>query len=124
MGIHAYEHYIHHTEDPHVKTTLQQIQQGHKRHAEKIAERIQNLDGKAVTDNGMKLSAMEYLMEINRSPDTTDEILKGVLTGQKKGVEAAEELVRGDLDPKSMQLVKENLAEDRSQLEQLNDLMQ
>lgn len=114
MGIHAYEHYINHTQDSHIKMELQRIQQAHKQHAAKIDERIQDLDGKAVTDNGMKLSVMESMMNMRGYPETTERILEGVLKGQNMGIEAAEELVRGDLDPKSLQLVKENLAEDRS----------
>ena len=43
MGIHAYEHHIEKLEDPNVKKEFQQIQQDHKLHAQKVAERIQNL---------------------------------------------------------------------------------
>lgn len=123
MGIHAYEHYIHHTQDPHIKTELQRMQQDHKQHAAKIAERIQNLGGKAVMDNGIKLSMMEFMMDIKSYPDSTERILKGVLNGQIKGIEASEDLVRGDLDDTSLQLVKQNLAEDRDHIDQLNRLM-
>lgn len=123
MGIHAYEHYIHHTQDPHIKTVLQRMQQEHKRHATKIAERIQNLGGQAVTDNGTKLSMMEWMMDMKGYQDTTEGILKGVLKGQMKGIESSEELVRGDLDQISLQLVKENLSEDRNQVDQLNHLL-
>jgi len=123
MGIHAYEHYIHHTQDPHIRTELQRLQQDHKQHAAKIAERIQDLGGQAVMDNGIKLSMMEFMMNIKGYPDSTERILKGVLNGQMKGIEASEDLVRGDLDDTSLQLVKQNLAEDRDHIDQLNRLM-
>lgn|SRR5690625_3323075 len=123
MGIHAYEHYIHHTQDPHIRTELQRMQQDHKQHAAKIAERIQDLGGQAVMDNGIKLSMMEFMMDIKGYPDSTERILKGVLNGQMKGIEASEDLVRGDLDDTSLQLVKQNLAEDRDHIDQLNRLM-
>lgn len=123
MGIHAYEHYIHHTQDPHIRTELQRLQQDHKQHAAKIAERIQDLGGQAVMDNGIKLSMMEFMMDIKGYPDSTERILKGVLNGQMKGIEASEDLVRGDLDDTSLQLVKQNLAEDRDHIDQLNRLM-
>lgn len=123
MGIHAYEHYIHHTQDPHIRTELQRMQQDHKQHAAKIAERIQDLGGQAVMDNGIKLSMMEFMMNIKGYPDSTERILKGVLNGQMKGIEASEDLVRGDLDDTSLQLVKQNLAEDRDHIDQLNRLM-
>lgn len=122
MGIHAFEHYIHHTQDPHIKTELQRMQQEHKQHAAKIAERIQNLGGQAVMDNGMKLSMMEFMMDIKGYPDTTEGILKGVIKGQMMGIDTSEEIVQGDLDQTSLLLVKENLAEDRAQVDQLMQL--
>lgn len=123
MGIHALEYYIYHTNDPNIKSELQRIQQEHKQHASKIAERIQDLGGKAVTDNGPKLSVMEMMMNMKRSPNSTEDILNGVIHGQHKGIQATEEIVRGDLDQESLQLVKENLSEDRAHIEKLNRLL-
>lgn len=123
MGIHAYEHYIQHTHDQNMKTSFQQIQQDHKQHAAKIAERIQNLGGKAAEDNGFMGSLRESMMMIKGFPDTTDEILKEVINGQQLGIRATENIVRGDLDPESLQMVKSNLDEDRSHIDQLNRLM-
>lgn len=122
MGIHAYEHYIQHEEDENIKNKLQQFQQEHKQHAAKIAERIQNLGGEAINDNGLKLSLQEFLMDMKGYPKQTNKILAEVIKGQEMGIEAAEELVRGDLDEASLHLVKENLNEDREQLETLKQL--
>src|SRR5690625_2517468 len=123
MGIHAYEHYIKHTQDPNLKSELQRIQQEHKQHAAKTAERIQNLGGKAVEDNGMKLSIQEGMMDLKKYPTDNAGIIKGVLKGQEMGVTQAEEIVKGDLDPESMQIIKSNLDEDKAQIDQLNQLM-
>ncbi len=123
MAIHAYEHYIYHTKDVRIKAILQSIQQEHKEHAARIADRIQNLGEKAVMDNGVKLSVMETMMKIKVNPVTTEEILQGVIKGQKKGIQATEELVRGDLDQESFQLVAENLSQDREHIEQLQNLL-
>lgn len=123
MAIHAYEHYIHHTKDVRVKSILQQIQQEHKQHATKVAERIQNLGEKAVLDNGMKLSVMETMFKLRTHPTSNDEILRGVIDGQKMGIQATEELVRGDLDEKSLAIVQENLSEDREQITELENLL-
>lgn len=122
MGIHAYEHYIQHADDQTIKTSLQQIQQDHKQHAAKIAERIQNLGGKAVEDNGFMGSIRESLMNLKGFPDSTEEILKEVINGQQMGIRITEDIVRGDLDSESLQIVKSNLAEDRSHIDQLNSL--
>lgn len=124
MAIHAFEHYIYHTKDVRIKTILQRMQQEHKEHAAKVADRIQNLGEKAVMDNGVKLSVMETMMKIKANPQTTEEILQGVIEGQTKGIQATEDLVRGDLDDVSLQLVKENLSQDRDHIDQLQRLLQ
>lgn len=124
MAIHAFEHYIYHTKDVRIKTILQRMQQEHKEHAAKVADRIQNLGEKAVMDNGVKLSVMETMMKIKANPQTTEEILQGVIEGQTKGIQATEDLVRGDLDDVSLQLVKENLSQDREHIDQLQRLLQ
>ncbi|MFK4998433.1 DUF2383 domain-containing protein [Bacillus sp. N9] len=124
MGIHAYEHYIKHTQDPKLKSELQRIQQEHKLHAAKIAERIQNLGSKAVEDNGMMLSIQESMMKLKKSPNNNEDIIKAVLKGQEMGVNQAVEIIKGDLDSESLQVIKDNLAEDRAHIDQLKQLMQ
>src|SRR5690625_2016995 len=122
MEIHEYEHYIQHEQDEKIKNKLQQFQQEHKQHAAKIAERIQNLGGKAINDNGLKLSLQEFMMDMKGYPNQTNDILEEVIRGQEMGIEAAEELVHGNLDEESFRLVKDNLNEDRKQLETLKQL--
>ena len=124
MGIHSYEHYIQKVEDPTIKTELQRIQREHKEHAAKTAERIQDLGGKAVNDNGVMLSMREGMMKLKGTPDTVDEILLSAIKGQEIGMKMTEEIVRGDLDTESKQLVAENLDQDREHINHLNDLMQ
>jgi bacterioferritin len=124
MGIHGYEHYIHHTEDPVLKKELQRIQQEHKQHAAKTAERIQNLGGKAANDNGMKLTMAEMMMNFKKVPKDNKEIIKGVLEGQEMGVRKAEEIIKGDLDPESLAVIQANLEEDYAHIEQLNRMME
>ncbi|MBM7599439.1 bacterioferritin [Virgibacillus halotolerans] len=124
MGIHAYEHYIKHTHDPNLKSELQRIQQEHKQHAAKTAERIQNLGGKAVDDNGMKLSISETMMNMKNFPDNNEGIIKEVLKGQEMGMNQATEIIKGDLDHESIQVIKNNSDEDKAHIEQLNQLMQ
>jgi len=123
MGIHAYEHYIKHTLDPDLKNELQRIQQEHKQHAVKIAERIQDLGAKAAEDNGMMLSMQETMLAMKKYPDNNEGIIKGVLKGQEMGINQAEKIARGDLDPESLQVIKNNLNEDRAHIDQLNQLM-
>ncbi|WP_068676075.1 ferritin-like domain-containing protein [Oceanobacillus sp. Castelsardo] len=124
MAIHSYEQFIEQVTEPSVRTELQRIQQEHKEHAAKIAERIQDLGGRAVNDNGVRLSMMEGMMRLKGTPDTVDGILKNAIKGQEMGMQKTEEIVRGDLDPESKKMVAENLDEDREHINQLNNLIQ
>src|SRR5690606_11918694 len=123
MAIHSYEHYIQNISNPTVKKALQKIQQEHKQHASKTAERIQNLGGKPVEDNGFKLSIMEGMKKLKGIPVHTEEILKDAIRGQEMGINITEEIVKGDLDPESLQIVSANLAEDRMHIDELNSMM-
>ncbi|GAB2559117.1 DUF2383 domain-containing protein [Gracilibacillus alcaliphilus] len=123
MAIHSYEYYIQHVSDPFIKKELQRIQQEHKKHAVKIAERVQNLGGKAVEDNGVMLSIREGMLNLKGFPDSVEGILKNAINGQEKGMKIAEEIVRGDLDLESRQTVEEILDEDRDHINQLNNLI-
>ncbi|MCJ8008529.1 ferritin-like domain-containing protein [Lederbergia wuyishanensis] len=119
MAIHSYEHYIQRITNPTVKKALQKIQQEHKQHAAKTAERIQNLGGKPVDFNGIMLSIMEGMKILQGIPHSTYDILKDAIKGQEMGINKTEEIVRGDLDQESLQIVNDNLNEDRMHIDQL-----
>lgn len=51
-------------------------------------------------------------------------MLEDALNGENKGIQMAKEIVRGDLDPESLQLIKELLNKDRSHVERLRGLIQ
>ena len=69
MGIHAYEQHIEKLMDPHIKKEFQNIQQDHKLHAMKVAERIQNLGGTPVDDEGIVGSLQGFVKSIDASRD-------------------------------------------------------
>lgn len=123
MGVHAYEHYIHNAQDPHLKRELQRIQQEHKRNAARIAERIQNLGGLAADDVGFKGAIQEQMAEWMGFADTYDGILKEAYQGEKIGSGMAEEIVRGDLDPDSHRLIQDVLADNRRHLDELQKML-
>lgn len=116
----SYERYIQHVADLDVKNLLQDIQQDHKQHGIKIAERIQNLGGVPVDDAGIKGNMVEFMNRFKKAEDDPNFILKDALKGEEKGIEMSEKLVRGDLDPESLNIVKDILNEDRNHLDQLN----
>lgn len=112
MGIHSYEHYIQKLEDPQIKIVFRDIQQGHKLHALKVAERIQNLGGEPVDDEGIIGSMQGFFSQLNL-PDTTEGLIKGAIKGETLGIEMSEKIVRGDLDDESRILIEEILDHDR-----------
>ncbi|USK31804.1 ferritin-like domain-containing protein [Bacillus sp. F19] len=123
MGIHAYEHHIQKLKDPYLKNEFQRIQQDHKNHALKVAERIQNLGGTPVDDEGL-IGSVQGFMGQFMIPDNSAGIIESVLKGEDYyGIQISEEIVKGDLDPESRQLIEEILDKDREHVNFLNRLV-
>ena len=123
MGIHAYEHHIQKLTDPSIKREFQKIQQDHKNHALKVAERIQNLGGKPVDDEGLIGSVQGFIGQF-KIPDSPSGIIESALKGEDNyGIKISEEIVRGDLDPESYQLIEDILNKDREHVNFLNRLL-
>ncbi len=122
MGIHSYEQYIQKLEDATIKRQFQEIQQGHKEHAMKVAKRIQNLGGEPVDDEGLIKSAQGFINQLNL-PDTTEGLIKGAIKGETLGIEMSERFVRGDLDEESLELINEILDHDRQHTNLLKRLL-
>lgn len=123
MGIHAYENLIQSTDDFYLKKELQNIQKDHKIHAMRIAERIQNLGGIPATDEGLRGSLQNFVGRIT-APRSVDEILRKALKGEEYyGIHISHEIVKGDLDPQSMQLVDEILHHDEKHVDTIKDLL-
>lgn len=118
MGIHSYEHYIQKLTDPLLINQFQKIQQDHKHHAMIVAERIQNLGGKPVDNEGMIGSFQRFISQLNL-PDTTEGLIKGAMKGEGMGITASEKIVRGDLDEESRRMVEDILDKDREHLQLL-----
>src|SRR5690625_1071038 len=110
MAIHAYENFIEHIKDIESKKTMQNIQQGHKQHANKVARRIQDLGGVPVNDVGMKGKMVEFMKKIKGKTVGTKEILQDALVGEQRGIEVSRKILQNDLDPNSLQLVESILA--------------
>lgn len=123
MAVHAYEKYIHHIDDSEIKQTFQKIQQDHKQHAVLIAERIQNLGGIPVDDVGMMGSVAELINKLKGSAKNLAPILKDALLGEQRGIEKSKEVLDGDLDPESLELVKGILKHDQKHIDLLDELI-
>lgn len=123
MGIHAYEDYIQKISDAQMKQELQNIQQELKKDASKVAERIQNLGGTPVDSEGIVGSIQGYIHHFT-IPNDPSEMIEDAINGENKGIQMAEEIVRGDLDPESLQLIQELLTKDRSHVDLLRGFIQ
>jgi len=124
MAVNGYEKYIQKTDDKEIKQSLQKIQQDHKQHAVKIAERIQNIGGQPANEVGVvgKMAGlMSKLKNINKK-DTLS-ILKLAHDGEKNGINMAKEIVKGDLDQKSSNLINNIINDDQQHLSTLKNLM-
>lgn len=123
MAIEAYENYIQKTEDQHMKEVLQQIQQEHKRHSMLIAERIQDLGGRPVEGTGLKGKMVRWINQVKGRTQEPDDILRDAIAGEKRGIELSRELVEGDLDEVSLNLIKDILQRDEQHIQQLQQLL-
>jgi bacterioferritin len=124
MGIHTYDTYIQKVNDPKIKNEFQKIQQDHKLHAAKVAERIQNLGGKAVDDEGLAGSIKQTMADLKGHPDTTEGYIKSALKGEDYyGIRMSKEIVKGDLDPESKKIIDNILSEDQKHVDLLNNLL-
>ncbi|MEH7545490.1 DUF2383 domain-containing protein [Neobacillus vireti] len=121
MGIRSIEHYIQKVDDDYVKKVFQSMQQEIKIDALKLAERIQDLGGVPADDEGFSGSMHSFMHKLTLSYET-DPILEDAIHGfEKYGVQYSEELVRGDLDPKSRQLAVEVIDNNRKHAEILRN---
>ncbi|MEH7385124.1 DUF2383 domain-containing protein [Bacillus sp. JJ1521] len=123
MGIRAFEHHIQKLEDVEVKQKFQAMQQEVKGNAQKLAERIQELDGIPADSEGVSGKMHSFMHKVMLSNDN-EEIMKDALMGMEKyGVEFSEEIVKGDLDPKSKKIAEDVIDTSRKHANEIRKLM-
>lgn len=124
MAIDGYEKYIQSVSEENVKNQLQNIQKDHKQHAIQVAERIQDLGGKpedGVGVAGKMAEAVSNVKDMGRV-DTLS-VLKQAYEGEMTGIKMADELVKGDLDQDSANIVNNILNVDKGHLNVLDNLI-
>jgi bacterioferritin len=123
MGVRALEHYIQELDNAELRRYFQSMQQEIKHNASKIAERIQNLGGMPADDEGISGSMHSFMHKV-MLPHDTRKIIEDALKGiDNYGVHFSEELVRGDLDTTSKQIVEEVINTNRRHVERLRQLL-
>jgi len=100
------------------------IQKQHRENIGMLAEYIQNIGGQPNENIGMKgkMGEIKINMDLGSKTDDT-EIIEKALEGEIKGVNAAEKVLRGNLDDKSRDIAGEVLKKDRMSIEKLQNLM-
>ncbi|WP_163102112.1 ferritin-like domain-containing protein [Peribacillus alkalitolerans] len=123
MGIHAYEHFIQNTDEHDLKRAFQKIQQEHKFHTMRVAERIQNLGGTPVTDEGIVGTVSDFINKFITPSNRNDLIKKAIVGEGYYGISLSEKMALGDLDPESNRMVQEIIDRDYRHLTTLNSLL-
>jgi bacterioferritin (cytochrome b1) len=123
MAIDAYKKYINNISDKNAKTELQKIQDEHKNEVQILSKRIQQLGGTAKQSPGILGKVAETISSVkdigNKKPST---FVKNALTGENRGVKLVSEMVKGDLDSQSMNLVNTMLNQDKAHINTLSGL--
>lgn len=123
MAIDSYEQFIQKVQDNKLKAQFQSIQQDHKRHAIKVAQRIQNLGARPVGGVGLTGKISEIISSFKYIGKNDNFLLRKAYNGEDKGIQMAEKVVKGDLDKHSAELVTALLNEDRGHLNTLENLI-
>lgn len=119
MAIKAYDGFMERTKDVDMKKKLQSIQGDHKQHAAKVSQRIIGLGGRPVKGPGIMGIMSDLKNLVKRNSDKTWDILEDAGKGEYRGVQMAEEIVKGDLDAESLSMIKDILEEDRGHVGKL-----
>ncbi|WP_156288971.1 DUF2383 domain-containing protein [Oceanobacillus salinisoli] len=122
MGIRSLEHYIQKVDDEELKQTFQTMQQEVKQNAQKLSARIQNLGGVPADSEGVSGSMHSFMHKVilpNDEGKIIDDAIKGM---DNYGVQYSEELVKGDLDLESKQLVEEVIDTNRKYVDLLRKM--
>ncbi len=124
MAVESFNNFISKVEDERVKGCFQEVQKQHRDNIEKLAGYIQDMGGKPEENLGMKgkMSEMKLNMDLGAKVDT-EEIIEKAIAGETKGVNAAEKILRGELDDQSRKITGEILERDRNSIDKLRSLL-
>lgn len=123
IAVESYEKFISAADNEKIRNGLQQIQEAHKEHTGLLAQRIQDLG--AVPDYNTGITGVFANMKLNAETNgkSSADILKKAYDSEDKGIAAVEEVVRGELDDTSLELVKDILSHDHDHLKSMLSLM-
>lgn len=124
MAVEAFNNFISRIEEENIKKIFQDIQKQHRENIDILAEYIQDIGGRPKENIGMKskMADLDIMRDLGLKPDTMD-IIEKAIEGETKGVNMAEQVLRGNLDDNSRDLVGKILENDRKSIEKLKKLL-
>lgn len=124
MAINSFDALIEHANDENIKNELQKIQQNHRHHATQIATRIQDLGGNPSDGIGIQGAITASISNIKHIGTTgATSYLKEALEGENMGIKIANELLAGNADPSSSQLLNTIISEYQTNVNSLDNLI-
>ena len=125
MSIRAFNVYISKLNDPSVARKFQEIQDQHRENIKQLSHYIHELGGQAEENTGFKGTMAQLKIRMQTSPHIpSSDYIKKAIEGMTKGIAMTEELLRGDLDPSSRELVGQVLERDRNAIQELRSLIE
>lgn len=124
MAVESYERFINAAGNEAVRNGLKDIQDGHRRNAEALAGRIQDLGGRPDFTTGVSglIAGARLDVETKGMNDTLD-ILKKAYDGEDRRIAMVEEVMAGGLDEESRRLVVAILDREHDHLHSMLSLM-
>jgi len=112
MGIESYESVLPTIEDQQTKDVINRILRDHKQHALEITDRIIGLGGTPKESTGIAGVMSQTKLKAEGLFRSDKSMMKKLYDGEKQGIAMVQEIIKGDLDATSLQMVKNNLAND------------
>ncbi len=124
VAIHMYDSFIPKMKDLEMKNTFQTIRTGHRRHLDQITRRIEELGHRPRIQLGLRMKIGEFMIDARtRVGIAPDKMSRWALKGEDMGITATEEVIKGDLDEVSKELVGIVLGENRDYINQLMEFI-
>ncbi len=124
MAAESYEMFISNVDDQRIKEHFERFRADHKEHAELLSERISSLGADPDKGTGIPGMFSQLKLEIETNGKDSGDVLRRAYYGEDKGVKKAEEIVKGDLDAESADLISNILSKDREHLNTMVNIMQ
>lgn len=124
MAINVYNIFLDKINDANLNESLSKYKRDHEEHAALLKDRIRELGEKPKESNGaaQMMSQMMNTVQTMVVPDQED-IIKRLYDGEDKGIAAAENIIRDELNDENKKLVSEIISTDHDHLKGLQSLL-